>query len=807
MIVTHKITADITRRGLTPRIEAAQNDKYSRDLQIRLMSNGATFTPPEGCTVLIRYQREDRSGGVYDALPDGGSAWSLSQNILTVALAPQVCAKAGMVDLSVTLLLGAAELCCLTLQVDVRPVPTVTGSSDPYFNVTHFVPQPEGAEVGQYLKIVGVDSLGRATVVGADTGGASTLEIPEAVTLEYGAQPTVTELDDSRAWARIYRLGIPQGKPGDTPVRGTDYWTQADQEAILTQAEAYISDRLADLGQVEVNFANSIDECSDTSKVYVLPDGYLYGYLLSDGGPNFTNLADPDSSDWVTDYRINSSGSLVSAGGVLITNYIDIASAAEVHLKGLDIVNAAASGNNYGRVYAYNADKTYLAYGQPSTKTAYFPAADYDDTVTVADITSILSYWFTASEVRYIRFGGFLTVDSADDVVITADQEITYSESGYAWQNTGHAFVPADYEDRILALEDQAQEQAEALEELSSRDWNDSTAIPDYWQDAVDAAVSKVKALQDESGKDLVNFLWFSDLHYVPDDVYVSNIGTLCAGVMDACSIPLTLMSGDTMSAAVVDSEEKLLQWLDGAAEVLSPIGTQRLLQIRGNHDDVYGSYTADGVSAYYVNKVAPAKIWNRIHRPQATDFRRVFGGDGTYFYLDNVPQKIRFICLNSQFYDGSGITDGTEKAMTNGFGDIQLDWLENTALAVPDGWDVIIATHIPPAATAINGTVYLSQYSDGEAFRDIIQNSAASILGIFCGHCHVDAIVTDDLPCPVLTITCAINTPYDGTSADRVAGTDTETALDIVSIDRNTKTIHLTRLGAGSDRECSYSG
>lgn len=805
MIVKHKITADITRHGVIPRIDAVQNDKYCRDLEIQLQTNGVAFTPPEGCSVLVRYKKEDRTGGIYDTLPDGTTAWSLSGDMLTVALAPQICTVAGSVEMAVSLLLGASEICCLVLQVDVHPLPGITNSSESYFHVAHFVPQPENAEVGQYLKVAGVDALGRATVIGADTGGASTLEITEAVALEYGTQPTVTELDGSHAWARKYKLGIPQGKPCDPPIKGTDYWTEEDQSAILEEIQDYIATQMAKAAQLEANFANSIEECSDTSKVYVLPDGYIYGYLVSDGGPKFTNLADSDSADWQKNYRINSSGTLVAAEGVLITNYIDVSNASEIHLKGLDIVNNSSSGSNYGRLYTYDADQNYLGYGQPSAKTDYFTAADYDETVTVVNLSSALAYWFPSKDVQYIRFGGFLTVDAANDVVITADEDITYAENGYAWCNTGHAFVPADYEDRILALERESIQHTKALEGLTNSEDINDTAVPDYWQESVDAAIRKVSALQDEGGSEVVNFLWFSDMHYAPDNAYVSNIGVLCAAVMDACRIPLALMSGDTMSSAIVDSEETLLTWLEGAADVLSPIGFERLMQIRGNHDDVYGRYSSGDTTAYYVNKVAPAKIWNRMHRPQAMDFRRVFGGDGSYFYLDNAPQKIRFICLNSQFYEGTGITDGTVNAMTNGFGAEQLEWLEHTALAAADDWDVVIATHIPPAATAINGSVYLTQYSDGDAFRSIISNSAANIIGIFCGHCHVDAMVTGDLPCPILTVTCAVNTPYDGTSADRVADTNTETAIDIVSINKATKTIHLTRLGAGNDRELRY--
>jgi hypothetical protein len=124
----------------------------------------------------------------------------------------------------------------------------------------------------------------------------------------------------------------------------------------------------------------------------------------------------------------------------------------------------------------------------------------------------------------------------------------------------------------------------------------------------------------------------------------------------------------------------------------------------------------------------------------------------------------------------------------------------------VDDGWHVVIVTHVPPTAQAINGkTYYLSQLTDGGEFRTVISEAATNIIGIFCGHCHADDIVSDDLPCPILTVTCAINTPYDGTAANRVLGTDAETALDIVTINKATRTIHLTRLGAGDDRSINY--
>ena len=332
--------------------------------------------------------------------------------------------------------------------------------------------------------------------------------------------------------------------------------------------------------------------------------------------------------------------------------------------------------------------------------------------------------------------------------------------------------------------------------------------VPDYWQTAIDSVVSKVRALQDAGGRDTVNFLYFSDLHYGDNIAKVAHVGHLCAAIMDKCNIPLVINCGDTMSSSPLSSESALLTNLDNGTALLSPIPMDGYAQIFGNHDDVWGQYKNGDTTVSYVNKVAPSKMWSRVFRKQTTDLRRVFGGNGTYFYIDNVPQKVRFVCLNSHYYDGAEITNGTTKIMTTGFGAEQLEWLENTALDVENGWSVVIATHVPPTAKTINNvTYYLSQISDGAAFRTVIQNTTAHLIGIFCGHCHASAIVTNDLPCPIVTITTAGGSPYDSNEGTRTAGTTTETAIDVVSINKAEEKIYLTRIGIGSDRVCSYAG
>jgi hypothetical protein len=350
---------------------------------------------------------------------------------------------------------------------------------------------------------------------------------------------------------------------------------------------------------------------------------------------------------------------------------------------------------------------------------------------------------------------------------------------------------------------------------------SETVAVPTHWQSAVEAAVGRVKAVQDAGGADVVSFAWFSDVHISDGDTCTVNLGRIAAAVMNACHIPLAVLTGDAMSNGALDSEAEVLRHLDMAASCLAPIGKERLLWLRGNHDDIWGRYAvSDTTTNYYVNKVSPAKIWNAMHRAQGEDLRRVFGGDGTYFYLDNTPQKTRFVCLNTHFYEGSEITDGTVGAASFGFGDAQLAWLTDVAMQVPaSDWTVLIFTHVPPTDQTIDSRVHLTGLPDGEAFRSAVKAArerGVEIRAVFSGHCHNDAVVTDPvMGIPVVTVVSAGNFEYDyakdgsltrypETSANLADETHwaQSTALDFVCVNRKTGRIDCVRLGVGADRE-----
>lgn len=169
MIVTHKLTMDIVTREVTPCIHAVQDDRYSRNLELHLYANSLPYAPGEDCHILVRYKKPDRTMGLYDTLPNGTLCWSIQDNILTVALAPQVCTVAGDVTLWVVLVEGSAELSTFAIRLDVQESIRAVVGSENYLHVTGFLPLPAYGEPGQYIRVLRADSKGQVTAVEAVT--------------------------------------------------------------------------------------------------------------------------------------------------------------------------------------------------------------------------------------------------------------------------------------------------------------------------------------------------------------------------------------------------------------------------------------------------------------------------------------------------------------------------------------------------------------------------------------------------------------------------------------------------------------
>lgn len=378
--------------------------------------------------------------------------------------------------------------------------------------------------------------------------------------------------------------------------------------------------------------------------------------------------------------------------------------------------------------------------------------------------------------------------------------------------------------ERILAL----QNKVEGLDVGAS----ETVTIPSYWESEVAEKTEIIKDLQTEGGKNCVCFAWASDTH-IPDNDNgrTTDLGKVMAKMLDNCEVPFALLTGDINTRLSYATEDELIEKQASMPVHLAPLwGTDKLLMALGNHDGAYGDS-----SCYYRKQYPPEKMWSVFFRGQALDFRRVFSDDGLYFYVDNIPQKTRFVVLNSQFCgeyseNASGVAVNN-RFSTSCYGQAQLDWLAKVALDMPEGYSAIISAHAPPNITYTvdkaqligiinaycNKTTYSGSYTAGvngwtnNSVSVDFRGAKGNIIAFFAGHVHWDKIDTTTMVCPIITIISAgasVNAQHmlEGEVAPtRTVGTATETSFDVVTINKATRTIYCTRVGAGSDRVIGY--
>lgn len=804
MTVTTKLKMDLDRKGIHSRIHAVQGDTNTRSVELGLYAGGMPWQIPEDAAVQIRYRKPDRTGGVYDTLPDGTRAWQASGNALILILAPQMLTEKGEVKMQVEMISGSDSLATFTVFVDVEENPAAgILRSQNYVNMRAWLT----GELDAALQT-------------AMTSGAFTpeLQLGQVTTLAPGssASASLTQEDG----VALLELALPSGA---TPEKGVDYWTETDQASMRTDVKDALYPELAVLVQSVPEFANDLSECTDTGKLYVLPDGMLYAWMKVNG-PLYTNLADPDSSDWTEDYRMNSTGALVTCSGAVATNWIPVKAGDVLRVKGLNILDSSA-----GYMWVLKTDGT-MDYPKCANLSTHFTTDD----------DGVISYTVhTISEsaealIDSIRLSGMLSADSSADVVITLNESLISGEGSF-WKSTGHAYQPADYEDRIIAVESQTA----AIPELTSRvtaleEENTAARLPDYWQEYLPDKIAAINGWQSEGGKDCFSFPVLTDLHTTCNLGMRS--GLLARAVMDACHIRYALCLGDVVTRGADTTAEAMAERFSTAEGILAPIRGS-LLQTQGNHDGAWGAEDLDGDgdvegSEYYCHNFKPQQLHNLIYRKVGLVADVHFDASGSGYYVDDTSNKVRYILLNSHNNPYGENEDGTALYNTMRvfrFGQSQYDLLAAALGSVPgEDWAVVTACHVPinddysqlfageqallrqvlkayKDKTAFTGSFDGTHGTDAVSITVDFTGAKGQYIAHFAGHSHADAAgVWDGIT--VITTRCDAQEENDAAlSAERLAGTVTEQSFDVFTVDRSKRTIYATKIGAGEDRAIEF--
>lgn len=246
------------------------------------------------------------------------------------------------------------------------------------------------------------------------------------------------------------------GADGYTPINGVDYNTPADK----AEFSQYIASELAKRGQLKPEPAQTLADMTDTSLMYVLLDktspdyGYIFANVYTEITVEPTN-AIPKSTDtdrktiyngkgYQLGLRINSSGVVTDSGAPAemgVTGFIP-AKAGDV----IDASNYSVNTSYTSYIATYNSANEYK--GKLQLQNNSFP-------LTLDSATF-------GTDFNAIRISGNLT--DATSIINKSEGETT---SGYAWKNTGLAFVPADYENRIIELEAEVETLNDKLKKVS----------------------------------------------------------------------------------------------------------------------------------------------------------------------------------------------------------------------------------------------------------------------------------------------------------------------------------------------------
>lgn len=551
-------------------------------------------------------------------------------------------------------------------------------------------------------------------------------------------------------------------------------------------------------------YVNSLEECVDTKKQYVLPDGFIYEYKEQPVVLEYTTNQIPLSTNadgeiynsvgFAQDVRINSEGDEVSIPGISATGFIPITAGDILYFANCKIFAGAGDEFAYNEIICFDSNKmrigTLYIYNPPSLEV-------HNHTIDENNNLLMLNTKKFKAETAYIRIScNYIGTNS----VISINEEIkeTIVPETYQWVNTGVVFDPTAYEDFELNYK-----------------------VPDYIKEEAKEVADKINSKK--SADDLV-LIMGADLHVNPTKSSKDAILHMGMGVDEVRKLisPKSIVllgdynyASEPLSAEQGEKDMKLAGLYLSKATKDTPA-----IWLNGNHD-------------YYAT--SPSDIENRL--PDEVVYELV-GKNTTdlavkdeenlarnYGYIDYEDEKIRLIYLNTTDINGIDYT-------SHFISQVQGQWFISTALDLSnkeneEDWGVVICSHIPFFSNDHLRAV-LCNYKDKTQGSNFgisydFSNVKADLLTTFHGHIHNFKVTGIRTPAgntfkaicipnavpgrenPYTGILCQVDADGNPVSFPKTPGTAEETSFNAVVIDRQNKKVHAICYGAGYDREIDF--
>lgn len=293
-------------------------------------------------------------------------------------------------------------------------------------------------------------------------------------------------------------------------------------------------------------------------------------------------------------------------------------------------------------------------------------------------------------------------------------------------------------------------------------------------------------------------FIFVTDTHWASN---TKESPKLVREIVNSTQINKVIHGGDVPSA--YQTETAMYDAVKGDNTAWRYAAGDFLYRLEGNHDIHATDRTDPNNPAYY--ELTPSEVYGLMLSEQANRVQYNENSlSGGYYYFDNVSQKIRYICLNN-----------FETPNTPYMSNHQVSWVGDRILELNGAWCVIFIGHC---------SIIQSQNAEYTNYNDIrglieavankqsfttsygrtfdFSNTAVTVVGYFCGHKHVDMLNVENGVTYVVTTCDAL---YQDDGYGRTAGTITEQAFDVISVNTNTRHVDMIRVGAGNNRSFNY--
>lgn len=321
--------------------------------------------------------------------------------------------------------------------------------------------------------------------------------------------------------------------------------------------------------------------------------------------------------------------------------------------------------------------------------------------------------------------------------------------------------------------------------------------LPTYYNDHIS---QKIDEINNANGKDEKNDYYSVSYPFITDCHAQKNTWTflpLLERIKENTNAKMLINCGDNVRA--FGTKEDLLNDLHEVMNKTYSIFGKDMLYVLGNHDFIISNSDTWGTNMIQISKalnyqinLSPLDITSRKH----------------YYYHDDNVGMIRHIVIDYLDFDKKWFIEWLRDTIKNTPADYHLAFYMHWNVFEQNGniSDTKYQYLVDWLSAIQQKTVFnqtISTTFDNVNINEDYTNTTLAICYFACGHQHKDYIHKVNGVTYFVSDCCA--NYNDNGIVERVAGTTTDTAFDVICVNVKNRTVKLVRVGAGSNREWAY--